>query len=169
MGSYVLTWKPVAGGQLAIGHKPGRKLREQLDAQGRMAARVTAVTWIPATGFALVFLARWRAMDDFHWSFWVVVSILIPLAALVATLALIRIEATLVRRKLLEALQLRACAQPRAKDEPDDVGQAKDFLTSYRRGPFGAIGEDPLVLALLIPLTALGSGGWVDSLRGFGG
>lgn len=34
MGSYVLTWKPVAGGQLAIGHKPGRKLREQLELQG---------------------------------------------------------------------------------------------------------------------------------------
>lgn len=34
MGSYVLTWKPLAGGHLAIGHKPGRKLREQLDRQG---------------------------------------------------------------------------------------------------------------------------------------
>ncbi len=34
MGSYVLTWRPVAGGQLAIGHKPGKKLRAQLDAQG---------------------------------------------------------------------------------------------------------------------------------------
>ena len=33
MGSYVLTWKPLAGGHLAIGHKPGRKLREQLHAQ----------------------------------------------------------------------------------------------------------------------------------------
>jgi protein-tyrosine phosphatase len=34
MGSYVLTWKPLAGGHLAIGHKPGRKLRDQLEAQG---------------------------------------------------------------------------------------------------------------------------------------
>jgi protein-tyrosine phosphatase len=34
MGSYVLTWKPLAGGHLAIGHKPGRKLREQLEQQG---------------------------------------------------------------------------------------------------------------------------------------
>lgn len=34
MARYVLTWQPVAGGHLAIGHKPGRKLREQLEAQG---------------------------------------------------------------------------------------------------------------------------------------
>jgi protein-tyrosine phosphatase len=34
MASYVLTWKPLAGGHLAIGHKPGKKLRAQLDAQG---------------------------------------------------------------------------------------------------------------------------------------
>lgn len=34
MGRYILTWKPIAGGYLAIGHKPGRKLREQLEAQG---------------------------------------------------------------------------------------------------------------------------------------
>lgn len=34
MARYVLTWKPLAGGHFAIGHKPGRKLREQLDAQG---------------------------------------------------------------------------------------------------------------------------------------
>jgi protein-tyrosine phosphatase len=34
MGRYVLTWRPVAGGELAIGHKPGHKLRELLEAQG---------------------------------------------------------------------------------------------------------------------------------------
>jgi protein-tyrosine phosphatase len=34
MGSYVLTWRPLAGGHFAIGHKPGRKLREQLERQG---------------------------------------------------------------------------------------------------------------------------------------
>lgn len=34
MGSYVLTWKPLAGGHLAIGHNPGRNLREQLELQG---------------------------------------------------------------------------------------------------------------------------------------
>lgn len=34
MARYVLTWKSVAGGELAIGHKPGRKLRELLEQQG---------------------------------------------------------------------------------------------------------------------------------------
>lgn len=34
MARYVLTWKPLAGGHLAIGHKPGHKLREQLETQG---------------------------------------------------------------------------------------------------------------------------------------
>ena len=30
MGRYQLTWRPVAGGELAIGHKPGKKLRAEL-------------------------------------------------------------------------------------------------------------------------------------------
>lgn len=30
MGSYRLTWRPLRGGHLAIGHKPGRDLREAL-------------------------------------------------------------------------------------------------------------------------------------------
>lgn len=34
MNQYVLTWRPLAGGYLALGHKPGRKLREQLEVQG---------------------------------------------------------------------------------------------------------------------------------------
>jgi protein-tyrosine phosphatase len=34
MARYVLTWKPFGGGHLAIGHKPGHKLRDQLAEQG---------------------------------------------------------------------------------------------------------------------------------------
>ncbi|MCB9765356.1 MAG: dual specificity protein phosphatase family protein [Alphaproteobacteria bacterium] len=31
MSSYLLTWCPVSGGHLAIGHKPGKRLRKQLE------------------------------------------------------------------------------------------------------------------------------------------
>lgn len=34
MGSYRLTWRPLAGGHLAIGHKPGRDLRQALAETG---------------------------------------------------------------------------------------------------------------------------------------
>ena len=34
MGSYRLTWKPCAGGELAIGHRPGKRLRAALEASG---------------------------------------------------------------------------------------------------------------------------------------
>ena len=34
MGSYRLTWRPLRGGHLAIGHKPGRDLREALARSG---------------------------------------------------------------------------------------------------------------------------------------
>ena len=34
MGSYRLTWRPLRGGHLAIGHKPGRALRDALASGG---------------------------------------------------------------------------------------------------------------------------------------
>lgn len=34
MGSYRLTWRPLLGGSIAIGHKPGRDLRAALEAGG---------------------------------------------------------------------------------------------------------------------------------------
>ncbi|MBX2797698.1 MAG: dual specificity protein phosphatase family protein [Myxococcales bacterium] len=33
MGSYQLTWCPVGEGEMALGHRPGKKLRAQLEAQ----------------------------------------------------------------------------------------------------------------------------------------
>ena len=34
MARYQLTWRPIAGGELAIGHRPGKKLRKALDESG---------------------------------------------------------------------------------------------------------------------------------------
>lgn len=34
MGSYRLTWRPLLNGHIALGHKPGKRLRAQLDAAG---------------------------------------------------------------------------------------------------------------------------------------
>lgn len=34
MGTYELTWRPLLGGALAIGHRPGRALRASLEASG---------------------------------------------------------------------------------------------------------------------------------------
>lgn len=34
MGSYRLYWLPLCGGEIALGHKPGKKLRHQLEKQG---------------------------------------------------------------------------------------------------------------------------------------
>ena len=34
MGSYRLKWVPVGGGQLALGHRPGRALRQAIEEQG---------------------------------------------------------------------------------------------------------------------------------------
>lgn len=34
MGSYRLTWKPFGGGRLALGHRPGKRLRKQLEDGG---------------------------------------------------------------------------------------------------------------------------------------
>jgi hypothetical protein len=144
-----------------------RGFGESLDRIGRMAARLTAITWIPATAMALTFFSRWRAIDDFSWPFWTVIQVLIPLLGLLAALAMIRIEAMMIRNKLTAAFQLRACTHPPGREQPDDVRRASEYLTAYKRGPFGPLSEDPLVLSLLIPLAVFGSGGWLESLSVF--
>lgn len=149
--------------------EPGwsRGFGESLDRIGRLAARLTAITWIPATAMALTFFSRWRAIDDFSWPFWTVIQVMIPLVGLLAALAMIRIEAMMIRNKLTAAFQLRACTHPPGRDQPDDVRRASEYLTAHKRGPFGPLSEDPLVLSLLIPLAVFGSGGWLESLSVF--
>ncbi len=146
-----------------------RRFVEELDEMGRMSAYVTRAVWIPATAFGLLFLARWRALDDFQWNTWIVLSILVPAMFLLGYLVFLRVHAAQTRRYLLSTISLCGCAKAADGAARDELSGAKDLLTDYKRGAFRPLSEDPIIAAILIPLTMLGGSGWLGSMGVFMG
>lgn len=146
-----------------------RRFVEELDEMGRMSAYVTRAVWIPATAFGLLFLARWRALDDFQWNTWIVLSILVPALFLLGYLVFLRVHAAQTRRYLLSTISLCGCAKAADGAARDELSGAKDLLTDYKRGAFRPLSEDPIIAAILIPLTMLGGSGWLGSMGVFMG
>jgi len=158
--------------ELAIAEgAPGwtRRFAHELDEMGRMSAYVTRAVWVPATAFGLLFLARWRALDDFQWNAWIVLSILVPGLFLLGYLIFLRLHAAQTRRYLLSTISLCSCAKAADGAAGGDLGGAKDLLTDYKRGAFRPLSEDPIIAAILIPLTMLGGSGWLGSMGMFVG
>jgi len=140
-------------------------LREQMEQVGHLTKGVTYLVSVPAIAFAAMVVVRARYFDGFAWNAWYIGTMAVPPTLLLGSLFLLRLAAARTRHELLAAMDYHQADVVGNPKEEETLKWAKSYVQGFHHGAFCPWVEDPLFKVILVPVTILGSLGY---LKGFG-
>lgn len=112
------------------------------------------VYW-PTAVIVLMILARSTVFDDWKWPVPLVLVVACSFALVLLMQGLLRYRAWTLRRRVITSLRSAQLAATRDAPRKAALSGAISYVEGYREGAFASLLDDPLLKALLIPLTVL--------------
>lgn len=138
-----------------------RELRGQLEQIGHLTCGITYLVSVPAIAFAVMVVVRARYFDGFAWNAWYVGTMTVPPILLLGSLFLLRLAAHRTRHELLTELDYHQSDVVGNPKEEETMRWARGYVHGFHRGAFCPWVEDPLFKVILVPVTILGSLGYL--------
>lgn len=139
----------------------------ELSRLGDLSAGLTAFVAVPGTVFAIMVLVRANFFDNFAWNGWYIGTMAILPVGLLWPLWGLRLTADRTRRLLLRELHEIEGLALEQRSMAESLIWLTDYVRGFRRGCFCPWIDDPLVRVIMVPITILGSIGYLQSFSGF--